>query len=116
MLDVVFGENRLIEAEDKKNLKEKVIACAELLTDIENEDVKSTSVAVGKFAEYITDREKTVLRKLIQNVRRKAMRVSDKSVPARLYSNQSETSILFLQQKNVPSDMVKRKMCQSFLL
>ena len=40
MLDAVFGENELIEAEDKKDLKEKVIACAKLLTDIKNEDVK----------------------------------------------------------------------------
>ena len=91
MLDVVFGENELIEAEDKKNLKEKVIACGKLLTDIENEGVKSTPVAVGKFSKYITDREKPVLRKLIGNVRRKAMRISNKSLPPILYSNQLET-------------------------
>ena len=41
------------------------MACRKLLTDIENEDVKSTPVAVGKFPKYITDREKTMLRKLI---------------------------------------------------
>ena len=88
MLGIVFGENGLMEAEDKKALKEKVTACGKLLTDIEYEGVKSTLVAVGKFAKYITDREKTVLRKLIRNVRRKAMRISNKSVPPRLYSNQ----------------------------
>ena len=90
MLGIVFGENGLMEAEDKKALKEKVTACGKLLTDIEYEGVKSTLVAVGKFAKYITDREKTVLRKLIRNVRRKAMRISNKYVPPRLYSNQSE--------------------------
>ena len=90
MLDV-FGENGLIEAEDKKDLKERVIACAKLLTDIENKGVKSTPEAVGKFTKYITDREKTVLRELIRNVRSKAMRISDKSLPPRLCSNQSET-------------------------
>ena len=94
MLDVVFGENRLTEAEDKKDLKEKVIACGKLLTDIENEGVKLTAAAVGKFAKYITDREKTVLGRLIRNVRRKAMKISNKSVPPRLYSNQSETTTL----------------------
>ena len=91
MLDVVFGENGLIEAEGKKDLKEKVTGCAKLLAVIENEGVKSTPVAVGKFAKYIPDMEKTVLRKLIRNVRRKAMRISDKSLPPRLYSNQLET-------------------------
>ena len=101
MLDAVFGENELIEAEDKKDLKEKVIACAKLLTDIKNEDVKSTPVAVGKFAKYITDSEKTVLRKLIRNVRRKAMRISNKSVPPRLYSNQSETLNSILAAKKM---------------
>ena len=57
MLDV-FGENGLIEAEDKKDVKERVIACAKLLTDIENKGVKSTPEAVGKFTKYITDRDK----------------------------------------------------------
>ena len=102
MLDVVFGENGLIEVEDKKDLKEEVKACAKLLTDIENEGVKSTPVAVGKVAKYITDREKTVLRKLIRNVRSKAIRISNKAVPPRLYSNNRKPSVLFLQQKNVP--------------
>ena len=72
-------------------MKETVIACGNLLTDTENEGVKLTPVAVGKFAKYITDREKTVLGKLVRNVRRKVMRISNKSVPPRLYSNQSET-------------------------
>ena len=116
MLDVIFGENGLIETEGKKDLKEKVIACAKLLTVSENKGVKSTPVAVGKFAKYIADREKTVLRKLIRNVRRKAMRISDKSLPPHLCSNQLEIVNSLLAAKNVISDMVKRKMCQSFLL
>ena len=45
MLDVVFWKNGLIEAEDKKDLKEKVVDCAKLLTDIENEGVKSTPIS-----------------------------------------------------------------------
>ena len=44
-----------------------------MLTNIENECVKSTLVAVGKFAKCITDREKTVL--------------SNKCLPPRLYSS-----------------------------
>ena len=70
---------------------EKVIACTKLLTDIENEGVKLTPVVVEKFPKHIADREKTVLRKLIQNARRKTMRISNKSVPPRLYFSQSET-------------------------
>ena len=50
MSDAVFVKNGLIEAEDTKDLKEKVIACTKLLTDIANEGVKSTPVAVGEFA------------------------------------------------------------------
>ena len=102
MLDVVFGENGLIEAKDKKDLKEKVIVCSKLLTDIENEGVKSTPVAVEKFAKYIKDREKTVLRKLIRNASSKAMRISDKSAPPGLDSNQSQT---------VNSILAAKKMC-----
>ena len=101
MLDVVFGENGLIEAEDKKDLKEKVIGCSKLLTDIENEGVKSTPVAVEKFAKYITDRGKTVLRKLIRNASSKAMRISDKSASPRLYSNQSQTANSILAAKKM---------------
>ena len=58
MLDVVFGENGLIKAKGKKDLKEKVIGCAKLLAVIENEGVKSTPVAVGKFAKYIADKDR----------------------------------------------------------
>ena len=65
MFDVLFGKSRLIKAEDKNDLKKKVIVCLKLLTNIENEGVKSTLVAVGKFSKYITDKAKTVLRKFI---------------------------------------------------
>ena len=82
-----------------KALKGKAIACAKLLTVIENKGVKSTPVAVGKFAKYIADREKTVLRKLIRNVRRKAMRISGKSLPPHLRSNQSENVNSLLSAK-----------------
>ena len=40
-----------------------------------------------------------MLRKLIRNVRRKAKRISNKSVPPRLYSNQSETVNYILAAK-----------------
>ena len=114
MLDVVFGENGLIEAEGKKDLKEKVTGCAKLLAVIENEGVKSTSVAVGKFAKYIPDMEKTVLRKLIRNVRRKAMRISDKSLPPRLYSNQSENINSLLAAKKCDPGYGKKEDVSKF--
>ena len=46
------------------------------------------------------------------------MRIINKSVPPRLrlYSNQLETDNSILAAKNVPSNMVLRKLCQSFIL
>ena len=94
--------------------KEKVIACGKFLTKIESEGVKSTPVAVGKFAKYITYREKIVLRKLIRNVRKKAMRISDKSVPSHLYSNQSETVDSILAAKNCALGYGKKENVSKF--
>ena len=97
-------------------MKEKVIACGKLLTDTGNEGIKSTPVAVGKFTKYITDREKTMLRRLIPNVRRKAMRISNKSVPPRLFSNQSETVNSILAAKKCALGYGKKEDLSKFSL
>ena len=85
-----------------------------MLTDIENGGVNSTPVAVRKFAKYITDREKTVLRKLIRNLRRKAMSISNKSVPRRLYSKQSETVSSILAAKKCALGYGKKEYVSKF--
>ena len=44
------------------------------------------------------------------------MSIINKSVPPRWYYNQLETDNSILAAKNVPSDMLLRKLCQSFIL
>ena len=56
MMDIVFGENRLIEAADKKDLKQKMRESAVLLLELEREDLKlPEDYNKGKFATYILD-------------------------------------------------------------
>ena len=86
------------------------------MTDIENKGVKSTPEAVGKFTKCITDREKTVLRKLIRSIRSKAMRISDKSLPPRLCSNQSEIIKSVLPAKKCALGCGKKEDVSNFLL
>ena len=62
-------------------------------TNLEEEDGK------GKFAVYIEEREKTILRKLIRSVRRKAFRTPESTTPPRLYTNQPETVNSILSAK-----------------
>ena len=40
MMDIVFGENGLIEAKDKKDLKQKMRESAVLLSELERENLK----------------------------------------------------------------------------
>ena len=58
MIDIVFGENGLIEAEDSDDLKEKLIKIIALLSQIENEASKKVDEKGKKksFAEYIRKR------------------------------------------------------------
>ena len=78
MMDIVFGENGLIEVEDKKDLKQKMRGSAVLLSEVERGDLKLPEDYYNrKFATYILDREKTVLRKLMRKTRRYAFKMSD---------------------------------------
>ena len=100
MIDIVFGESGLIEAEDIKDLKEKLKESIVLLPDLERESTNlKEEDGKGKFAVYIEEREKTILRKLIRSVRRKAFRTPEFTTPPRLHTNQSETANSVLSAK-----------------
>ena len=102
MLDVVFGENGLVEADSKKDLKSKMKESVKLLSEIEREFLKQKpSQEYGQFALYIAEREKTVLRKMTKDVRRNAFRVKDMQNPPRIYTNQSEAVNWILSSKKV---------------
>ena len=66
MLDVVFGEDGLVEAENKQDLKEKMRFAINLLDDIERTMVQLPEESKTQFSEYLREREKSVLRKLIR--------------------------------------------------
>lgn len=87
-LDIVFGEQGLIECEDKKDLKERLKKQSKLLNELEAEFTKTEP----KFSTYLKEREKKVLRKLIRDTRKKGGLTADKNgIPQRVFTNQSET-------------------------
>ena len=69
MLDVLFGENGLVEAENKPDLKEMIKNATTLLSEMEQQGLSSQlpQDENGKFAAFIKSREKTVLRKIIRS-------------------------------------------------
>ena len=110
MLDVVFGENGLVEADSKKDVKSKMKESVKLLTEIETEFLKQKpSQEYGQFALYIAEREKTVLRKMTKDVRRNAFRVKDMQNPPRIYTNQSEAVNWILSSKKVALGYSKKE-------
>ena len=101
MLDVAFGENGLVEAENKLDLKEKMKNAITLLSEMEQQGLYSPlpQDENGKFAAFFKIREKTVLRKIIRSSRRKAFQMKDDEVPPWVYTNQSETVNAILSAK-----------------
>ena len=115
MMDIVFGENGLIEAEDKKDLKQKMRESAVLLSEVERGDLKlPEDYYKGKRATYILDREKTVLRKVMRKARRYALKMSDLTVPTRLYTNQSKTINSILSAKKAALGYKKKEDLSKF--
>ena len=114
MIDIVFGESGLIEAEDKKNLKEKLKESIVLLSDLERESTNLEQDGKGKFTVYIEERKKTILRKLIRNVRGKAFRTPESTTPAGLYTNQSETVKSILSAKKAALGYKKKENISKF--
>ena len=69
MLDVVFGENELIEAKNKQYLREKMKSVIILLSEMEKQCLLQGELLKNnaRFSLYIESREKTVLRKNIRS-------------------------------------------------
>ena len=69
MLDVLFGENGLVEAENKPDFKKMIKNATTLLSEMEQQGLSSQlpQDENGKFAAFIKSREKTVLRKIIRS-------------------------------------------------
>ena len=110
VLDVVFGENGLVEADSNKDLKSKMKESVKLLPEIERKFLKrQPSPENGQFALYIADREKSVLRKMTRDVRRKAFGVNDMQNPPRIYTNQSEAVNWKLSSKKVALGYSKKR-------
>ena len=115
MIVIVFEESGLIEAGDKKDLKEKLKESIVLLSDLERESTNlEEEDGKGKFAVYIEEREKTILRKLIRSVRRKAFRTPESTKPPRLYTNQSETVNSILSAKKAALGYKKKEDISKF--
>ena len=75
MIDIVFGESGLIEAEDKKDFKEKLKESIVLLSDLEQKSMNlDEEDGKGKFTVYIEELEETIFRKLFRSARRKVFR------------------------------------------
>ena len=94
LLDIVFGEDGLVEAEDKKDLRRKMKDAVPLIDALEKQCLRKneTDSFNTKFSTYLLEREKEVLRKLSRDNRRKGGMPLDRSrVPARVFTNQSET-------------------------
>ena len=111
MLDVVFGEHGLVEAENKQDLKKKMNNAIPLLSDMEKQCLSQGKFLNNNvfFSSYIERREKAVLRRIIRSSRRKAYHISDSQVPRRVYINQSATVSLMLSAKIVSLGYSKKE-------
>ena len=117
MIDIVFGESRLIETGDKKGLNERLKESIVLLSDLKRKSMNlEEEDGKDKFAVYIEEREQTILRKVIRSVRRKTFRTPESTIPPRLYTNQSETVNSVLSAKKQLRDTKRRKIFQSLIL
>ena len=64
---------------------------------------------VSLHCKYIANREKTVLRKMAKDVRRKAFLVNDMQNPPRIYTSQSEAVNWMLSSKKVALGYSKKE-------
>ena len=91
ILDIVFGEKDLVEAEDNEDLKIRLKEAKSLVTALEQSALEVNEQHSSKFYNYLKESEKAVLRKMIRSVPRNAgMRVDSNNVPDCVYTNQSE--------------------------
>ena len=88
-LEVVFGEDGLVESTDKIDLEQKLKEKSKIIDEMEAEILGK---AERKFSTFLQKREKTVLRQMIQGRRQKGgMPTGANGVPYRVYTNQSES-------------------------
>ena len=100
LLDIVFGNNGLIESENEANLHSQLMECKETILTIES-SVKRQSKA--SMFEWLMEREDDVLCKLIRNRRLEGNCITKNGVPVRFYTNNSETtnSVLTAKKKSL---------------
>ena len=100
LIDVVFGEDGLIESNDKKDLKERLKNSEMIIGSIERELQQDKGEPQQSFYSYLKKNEKNVLRKLIRDRRREVgLHVNSENAPDRSYTNQSETTNSVLSAK-----------------
>ncbi|KAJ8047258.1 Serine/threonine-protein kinase TAO1 [Holothuria leucospilota] len=91
-LDIVFGDDGIVDAVDKDELKTRLKTVKPVLNEMEAEILKHEGDFQPKFYDFLKDREKSVLRRLIQDARKKGgMPLTETGKPIRVYTNQSET-------------------------
>lgn len=89
-IDTVFGENGILGAEDKTDLKARIQSSKHVL---EEEEKRLTSTSTPQFWNYISSHEKMMKKSMISSARRKAGMpdIGDSGKPAFCYTNQSES-------------------------
>ena len=89
-LDTVFGEEGILGAEDKTDLKARIQSSKQIL---EEEERRLTSTSAPQFWAYISSHEKMMKKSMIVTARRKAGMpdVGDSGKPALCFTNQSES-------------------------
>lgn len=91
-LDVIFGNDGLVEAEDKHDLKERLKLATKVLDEMEISMLELPKETKPQFSRFLKQREKKVLRQVIRDARRKGgMPSGINGIPARVYTHQSET-------------------------
>ena len=101
LLEIVFGGEGLIEAQDYKELEKRLRESETLIRDIE-ESLLPTKEDIKSFYDYLTERKKSVLSKLIRDKRKKVGMPCDiDGVPSRVYTNQCEAANSILAAKKL---------------
>ena len=109
-LDIVFGEQGLIEADNKHELKDRLKIAKPMLDEMEKCFQSKDGVQEPKFSVYLEERRKSVLKKLIRDARRKAgMPLDQDGVPQRVFTNQSETVNSMLSSKKLSLGYAKKE-------
>ena len=92
-------------------MKESIVSLSDLERESTNLEKKDSK---GKFTVYIEERAKTILRKLIRIVKRKAFRTPECTIPPKLYTNQSETVNSILSAKKAALRYKKKEDISKF--